>query len=124
MKIFKRNIIIRFLCLFMALQIFNLSIDTKDSIPDNVPEDLTINDQESFIELVLEKFLGFENAVSEHDESDQESGSLDFKKINLVSINFFNLNFVVDCITDYYTNSFSILHQNPCFDVAPRPPQA
>lgn len=59
---------------FMALHILNLSIDSPDRLPDTIPEDLRINDIESFAELIVEHVFGFENAISEHDETDYEGG--------------------------------------------------
>lgn len=41
-----------------------------DAAPDDVPEDLTVNDIETVVELVLEQGLDIENAIAEHDESD------------------------------------------------------
>jgi hypothetical protein len=109
----------------MALHIFNLSVDTKDAAPDYVPEDLAVNDQESFVELVLEKWVGIENAITEHDEPDQEDGgALDFKKINLITQNFSHINFATTEIDRVYSPEYIVSFQNPCFDIIPRPPQA
>ncbi len=47
-----------------------MSVDMPDPHPDYVPEDLTINDQESFVELILEKFLGMGNVIEEHEDAD------------------------------------------------------
>ena len=55
----------------MALHIFNISVDTPDAQPESVPEDLSINDMESVVEIVLEKGLGIDNAIAEHDEPDE-----------------------------------------------------
>lgn len=59
----------------MALVLFNLSIDTPDSTPKGTMENLAINDQESIVELVLETFLGFEDAIDEHEDADQDENS-------------------------------------------------
>lgn len=56
----------------MAVYLFNISVDTADPSPDYLPEDLSINDQESFVELILEKVLGYENAIKEYDDPDAE----------------------------------------------------
>lgn len=69
---------------FLALLIFNLSIDVKDNTRFSLPEDLSFNDQESVIELIVEQWFGVENAFIEYDEPDQEDGgSIDFHKITL-----------------------------------------
>lgn len=56
----------------MALYLLNISVDTADPYPDHIPEDLSFNDQESIVEIVVEKILGFENAIAEYDDHDTE----------------------------------------------------
>ena len=56
----------------MGLYLFNISIDTVDPNPEYLPEDLSINHQESIIEIVVEKFLGYEDAFKEYDEPNTE----------------------------------------------------
>lgn len=51
---------------------FNISIDTADLNPEHIQEDLSINDQESIIEFVAEKILGYEDAFKEYDDKDTE----------------------------------------------------
>ena len=76
---------LRLFCAFLALYILNCSIDTSDIYQTETPEDLTINHQESLAELIIEKVLGFENAIPELDDTDAEnhstlkkSGTVDF----------------------------------------------
>jgi hypothetical protein len=56
----------------MSIYLLNLSVDTSDALPNHFPEDLTINDQESIIEIIVEQILGFENAIKEYDDIDNE----------------------------------------------------
>ncbi len=56
----------------MGLYLLNISVDTADPNPEHIPEDLSINDQESIIEIVVEKILGYENAIEEYDDNDTE----------------------------------------------------
>lgn len=56
----------------MGFYLLNISVDTADLNPNYIPEDLSFNDQESIIELVIEKVLGFENAIKEYDDNDVE----------------------------------------------------
>lgn len=56
----------------MALYLLNISVDTADPHPEYIPEDLSINDQESIIEIIVEKILGYENAFIEYDDHDTE----------------------------------------------------
>jgi hypothetical protein len=82
MKWFRQQKAVRFLWLVMALHIFNVSIDSVDLLPAHLPEDLSINDTESFVELVLEDFLGIKGAIAEHDEPEsEESENIALKKL-------------------------------------------
>ena len=126
MKFFRSNIISRIFCILMAIHIFNLSVDTKDVAPDCIAEDLSINDQETVVEIVLEKVLGIDNAIAEQDEPDQEDGgALDFKKVNLISHHshrlFFEPQFFQKKSKINYLASF---HQSPTYDVFSPPPEA
>lgn len=57
---------------FMGLYFLNISVDATDPNPEYIPEDLTFNDQESIIEFILEKVLGYEDAIQEYDDYDSE----------------------------------------------------
>ncbi|KIX22729.1 hypothetical protein SY27_02610 [Flavobacterium sp. 316] len=59
----------------LALHLLNVSIDNPDPNPNHIPEDLTYNEQESIVEFVIEKLLGFENAIAEYDDPDTEEHS-------------------------------------------------
>ena len=56
----------------MGLYLLNISVDTADPNPNYIPEDLSFNDQESIIEIVVEQILGYENAFEEYDDHDRE----------------------------------------------------
>lgn len=56
----------------MGLHLLNISVDSADPEPEHVPEDLSFNDQESIVEIVLEKILGYEDAIEEYDDHDTE----------------------------------------------------
>ena len=56
----------------MGIYLLNISVDTADTTPEYLPEDLSINDQESLIEILVEQVLGFENTFCEYDEPDTE----------------------------------------------------
>ncbi len=57
----------------MGLYLLNISVDATDPNPEHIPEDLSFNDQESIIEIVLEKVLGYEGAIKEYDDNDTEN---------------------------------------------------
>lgn len=62
----------RFLWGFLSLYFLNISVDPSDITPSSRSEDLSINEQESVIELVVESFMGYEDAIEEQDDNDVE----------------------------------------------------
>jgi hypothetical protein len=64
---------------FMAFYLLNISVDTPYLFQNKQPANLTFNDQESIIEVLFEKVLGFENAIPENDDTDSEQKKA-FKK--------------------------------------------
>ncbi|MEB2786008.1 hypothetical protein [Algoriphagus persicinus] len=75
----------KILWVLMGLYLFNLSADTADPQPIHIPEDLSINDQESIIEIFVEKILGYEDAIKEYDDADTDESN----KKSIVSIDLF-----------------------------------
>lgn len=121
-----KNSLFRFVCILLALHIFNVSIDMPDGQPYDVPEDLSINEQESFIELVLEQWLGIENAVAEHDEPGDESEDLEIiKQFKLTHLQPSEIKF-----ERTYTIAYSQFpdpgsyRSQYCSEITPPPPKA
>jgi len=82
MKFIREHIIFRCLWFVLALNILNLSVDTPDAQPSHISEDLSVNDMESIVEIVLEQICGINNAILEHDEpGDEENNGLNAKKV-------------------------------------------
>lgn len=73
---------------FVALYLLNCSIDAPDFYPDKLPEDLSFNEQESILEVIIEKALGFEDAIDEYDDNDSKNEQV--LKKNTLS-NYFEL---------------------------------
>ena len=129
MKLFRNNIIIsRLFCILMAFHIFNVSVDMPDTQPDYIAEDLSVNDMESVIEIVLEKGLDIENAIAEHDEHDENDAqnfelSKDFKFCsNKVHTHLFNnLGVIISHRVINYNESF---YDSYIYDILSPPPQA
>lgn len=57
--------------------LLNLSVDTSDFHQEILGEDLSINDQESMIELILEQGFGLEDCIPEFDDVDNEEQGSD-----------------------------------------------
>ena len=92
----RNNKIVRLFWCVLGLYFLNISVDATDSLYAETIENLALNNQESIIEIVIEKVFGFENAIAEQDDNDNSQNSI-FKKIK----NF-------DYVVDYQTvNSFS-----------------
>lgn len=72
LKILRNNNFTKLFWGFMGFYLLNISVDVADPNPEYVIEDLSFNDQESIIEIVVEKVLGFENAIEEYDDHDSE----------------------------------------------------
>ena len=82
----------------LALHLFNLSIDPQDKYPDWAPEDLSVNEIESFTEFFAEVILGKTNAFKEHDERDHESARHGHINIYCLSSNH------LTTLRDFYPN--------------------
>lgn len=74
MKLIRENRLLKYFWFIMACIILNSSIDVPDIYEQFVPEDLTYNDIETIVELVLEDVLGIENAICEQDDVDADDG--------------------------------------------------
>jgi len=64
---------------FMSFYLLNISVDTPYLFQNDEVKHLTYNNQESIIEVLFEKVLGFENAIPENDDADTEQKK-SFKK--------------------------------------------
>jgi hypothetical protein len=80
--------------LALALILLNNSADSPDPYHAG-PENLTYNDIESVVEFILESCLDYENAITEHDDADNDDKSGPVKKI------------------DYELAAFKIVHEKP-----------
>ncbi|WP_127138269.1 hypothetical protein [Flagellimonas oceanensis] len=72
MGLLRNSVSLRVFWALMSLYLLNISVDSPDQYPDFVPEDLTINDQESMIEILVEKVLGYGDVFEEYDDPDKE----------------------------------------------------
>lgn len=96
----------------MGFYFLNISVDSNDLNPQYIPEDLSINDQESIVEIVVEQVLGYEDAIKEYDDNDTEDHNNQSNvKIDIITQNSVDSNF-------YYLFTTSkeqkFLHYNAC----------
>lgn len=78
MNLRKHNRFLNHFWFFMAVYFLNISIDYNDIKADYDLKTISFNEQESIIELLIEKALGFENAILENESEESEQDS--FKK--------------------------------------------
>ncbi len=74
------SVFIRIFWGLMGIYLFNISVDTADLKPESIPEDLSLNDQESIVEIIIEQVLGYEDAFKEYDDNDNNDQN---RKTNL-----------------------------------------
>ncbi|MGG8495222.1 hypothetical protein ACQY1Q_02290 [Tenacibaculum sp. TC6] len=80
----RNSIYTKFLWGLMGLYLLNFSVDPVDLYPEQIPEDLSINEQESIIEIIVEQILGYEDAIGEYDDTDTE----DYGEKTTIKIDF------------------------------------
>jgi hypothetical protein len=109
----------------MAFQIFNVSIDMPDGTAQDVPEDLSINEQESVVELILEKGLGYEDAIAERDEPGDESQNFELNKDFKMNVNHYaQITFNI-ISTEYIQRPYKVdFNSEYLQDITPPPPKA
>ena len=113
-------------CFWKALLIMfvNICVDAVDPNPQHIPENLSINDQESVVELIFESLLGYENIIEEFDDEDQKKSNSSSNQTN----DYWNF----EVFTDEYdwglkmiTRAFFSLERSPSsgysFEEAPPP---
>ena len=108
----RNNAFIKVFWGLMGLYLLNVSVDTADPDPEHIPEDLSFNDQESIVEIVVEQVLGYENAIKEYDDHDNNDQN---KKKNGK----------IDCVMQISkTNYYSYIHinsrKNPYYNYEPK----
>lgn len=123
MERIRKYLIFRLICLSMSIQILNLSVDAPDFTVSNLPEDLAYNDMESVVEIVLEGLLGFENAIAEREENDENDGSsLDFKKFVFAKEDANSNGLLKVCLKDRFFDTYSNSHFLSVQSEVPYPP--
>lgn len=110
----------------MSLYILNFSIDTSEAFSNNSSEYLNYNEQESILELFVEKLLGFEDAFSEDIDFESEQDS----KLKKTSTTHLFLTIQLDFKSKFSENSnlasleIPIFHiTKPYFEVFAPPPE-
>lgn len=110
----------------MAFYLLNISVDTRDFQNNAIPEDLSFNDQESIVELLVERVLGYEDAFIEYDDLDPEESQCQITlKIEALLKPYFQIGkplFVAES-SIAFSSSLAGLHPGH-FNIDNPPPQA
>jgi len=93
----------------MAFYFLNCSVDAPDVQIFSQQENLKFNDQESIIELLFEKALGFENAISEQDDIDSSPQKSMKKSISLDYFVFHDFNSFKEAFFNWDSNKKQFL---------------
>jgi hypothetical protein len=93
----------------MAFYFLNCSVDAPDIQFFSQQENLKFNDQESIVELLVEKVLGFENAFLEQDDVDGSPQKSMKKSISLDYFVFQDFNSFKDLIFNWDSNKKQFL---------------
>ncbi|RAV98735.1 hypothetical protein [Pseudochryseolinea flava] len=82
-------------------------MDSKDQLPEFLPEDLSHNDIESISEFVSEVMFGAENTFAEHEENDGDCSHEQTSKNVMISIapTALEFSFETACVRYYVMNS-------------------
>lgn len=89
----------------MGLYLLNISVDAPEAeefIKQNI-----FNEQESIVEIVVEQMLGYEDAISEHDEKKSEDHNQKKNSKLDIDIQYFSNAFFHSNFTFKITNHFS-----------------
>jgi len=98
LSFFRSSLPGRLLLWLLTLQSINLSIDPPDLYHNHVAEDMSINDIESIVELVLEEICVIDDAMRETDEADNEKNKLQVRYDTPSS----GRNGILDLLPDFY----------------------
>lgn len=125
MQHIRQHFLTRLVCGFVAAVIINLSVDAPDFYDNSVPEDLSYNDIESVVELILEDVMHIDNAVPEHDDNDDGNPLKVNKIIDIVfennSLFYFSSPGLFYCKSRYVT--YEDFHPQSAIDELFQPPE-
>lgn len=114
--------------LILGVYLFNISIDVTDSSRYGITLNREFNEQESIVELIVEKVLGYENAISEGDDTESEDqentakSNLKIEYITHCANPAFNSEFTFKPAKKHFTGSVEYLN-NGYIQLSTPPPK-
>lgn len=91
--------------MLLCLHFINVSIDVNRPASWLVKEDLGINKQESLIEFIIEKVLGYQKAMGEYQEPGTDDDGL-IKKA--ASLDLIDIRYHHSILLDLFTDQFAV----------------
>lgn len=123
----RNSLYTRYFWAFMALYLFNLSADAPDVYSESVPVEITYNEQESFVEIVVEKVLGFEDVIAEYNDNDETQESVLKKNASLslfvVNESRVNSNKQLTNYSKIRYSQYQYLLSSLCIEIQSPPPE-
>lgn len=116
---------IKFFWGLLALYILNCSVDAPDAYADYMHCETNFNDQDSIAELIIEKLLGYEDAVDEYDmENEQEySGKKGLAVDFFIIPPYYIINQHNILYKKHAKGNSKIFHLIPYFEIHSPPPE-
>lgn len=123
---FRNTTFVRFFWGFMALYFLNICVDASDIQHNSIAEDLALNEQESIIEIVVEKVFDLGDVIEEQDDEDPEDYSK--KGISKLDLSFLKLDFSTQISGIFSTskNNFTVcksFFSEPHYQLEKPPPE-
>ncbi len=110
---------------FIALFILNCSADSPDAYAEYLPDSITLNDQDTILEIIIEKLMGFDDLIPENN-TDNDTG---YSGKKVFEINCFTIPLAVLTAQNFYLykkhNFFWKIngHVKPVFEIHSPPPE-
>lgn len=108
-KLIRNNTFGKYHWFFLAIYFLNCSVDAPDIQISSQQENLKFNDQESIVEFLVEKVLGFENAIIEQDDVDSSPQKAIKKSIFIDYFVFKDFNSFNDAFYNWCSNKKQFL---------------
>jgi len=110
----RQHLVFRVLWGSLCVILLNVSIDPPDREAPGQQEDTSINEIESLVELVAEEWLGIENFLPEHDESDENGFAkkgLDYRCTRILALLDTPNDHLVTVITYPFAEQFTVQYE-------------
>ena len=123
----RNTLLVRYFWGFMSLYFLNCCVDSADVQSNYLPENLTYNDQESVIEIIVEKLLVYDNAIAEYDDNDTNDNIVGKTTFSLglfvLPSAYFHINEKILILKNQYLSGQNLIILIPFFEINTPPPE-